>query len=86
MKDVDVSRIKRFWISVLWRHAISSLPEHEDVALASDDLEAMRQIILNGECGASEDFSVVLLYFGSPQVIVGMSPSTFGDGWFETFI
>jgi hypothetical protein len=62
MKDVDVSRIKRFWISVLWRHAI-----------------------LTGECGEPEDFSVVLLYFGSPQVIVGMSPSTFGEGWFETY-
>jgi len=86
MKNVDVGKIKLFWISVLWRHAITSLPEHEDIQLDPADLESIRQMILGGDCGTNTDFSVILLYFGTPQVIVGMSESGVGDGWFETFI
>lgn len=86
MKEVDVSRIKLFWVSVLWRHAITSLPEHQDIQLAPDDLEVIRQMILREDCGTPHEFSVVMIYFGNPQVIVGMSESEFGAGWFETFI
>jgi len=77
MKDVDIGALKLFWVSVLWRHAISENPENLEIKLPEDYLEAIRKMILQGDPGTPDDFSVVLLYFGSPQVIMALSKREF---------
>lgn len=86
MKGVDAGQLKLFWVSVLWRHAISGLPEHEDVALSDEHIERMRQMILRGAPGTADEYSVGMVFFGGPEVIMGLSKSMFGDGWFEIFV
>ena len=86
MKDVDIPAIKLFWVSVLWRHAISGLPENSEIDLPEDDLETIRQMILRRDPGSPDDYSVALTYFGYPPVIMALSKSETDDGWSDYFV
>jgi hypothetical protein len=86
MRDVNVAAIKLFWISVLWRHAVSKQSENQGIQLPEESIETIRGMILRGDPGTPEEFSVVLLYFGSPQVIMALSRAEGDDGWFDYYV
>lgn len=44
----DPGRLRLFFLSLLWRAAASSLPEFAEVELPADDLEQLRQMLING--------------------------------------
>ncbi|MEI8641618.1 hypothetical protein P4S68_13050 [Pseudoalteromonas sp. Hal099] len=39
-------RIRKFFLSLLWRAAVSSLPEFVDVTLSKEQIEILRKIII----------------------------------------
>jgi hypothetical protein len=47
----EPSKIRKYFLSLLWRAAVSSLPEFKDIILSKNQIEQLRQIIV----GESED-------------------------------
>lgn len=44
----DWRKLRLFFLSLLWRAAASSRPEFSEVEIPADDLEQLRQMVLNG--------------------------------------
>jgi len=55
--NLDYRKIKLFFLSLLWRMSISSLPEFENVFLG-DNEETIRKMIVREEPGESSEYSV----------------------------
>lgn len=49
------NKIRRFFLSILWRAAVSSLPEFDEIYLPDNKVEKLRRIIL-GEIDDEQSF------------------------------
>ncbi|MBU9340566.1 hypothetical protein [Burkholderia multivorans] len=52
--------LQLFFLSLLWRAAASHLPSFRHVVLTPEEIEDLRQRVLNREPGAQEDYPIVL--------------------------
>ncbi|AWB65462.1 hypothetical protein C2869_02980 [Saccharobesus litoralis] len=50
----EPEKMRKFFLSLLWRASVSTLPEFREITLSQEKLERLRQILM-GEC--SDDFS-----------------------------
>lgn len=58
ISDFDYSKLKLFFLSVLWRISASARPELRGIKLA--DEEKLRQMVLSGDPGELDDFSILI--------------------------
>lgn len=58
--DVDLRRLRLFFLSLLWRAAATNLKEFSEIELPADDLEALRRMIVVGDPDPASFYSVQL--------------------------
>lgn len=56
----DPGKLKLFFLSVLWRFSVSTLPETQSIKLPIQFENVLQQMIRNGNPGGVDDFSVVI--------------------------
>ncbi|MBW8038884.1 MAG: hypothetical protein FVQ85_02665 [Planctomycetes bacterium] len=56
--NLNYRKIKLFFLSLLWRMSISSLPEFENVCIGGNE-ETIRKMIVREEAGDSSEYSVI---------------------------
>ncbi|WP_157756456.1 hypothetical protein [Pseudomonas chlororaphis] len=61
LKKIDHSRLRLFFLSLLWRAAASSRPEFNGVSLSPEDLEALRVMLISGESQPLDFIPVFLM-------------------------
>ena len=57
---IDETKLRLFFLSLLWRAAASELVEFKEVMLAPDELEQLRQMVRDGSAGEIDFFPVSL--------------------------
>ncbi len=69
LENVDVLKLKLFFLSVLWRASISQLQEFNSTNLGKKFEMALHHALLANDPGGQDDFSIVLTKFGytSPE-------------------
>lgn len=63
-QDVDPKNLKLFILSIIWRASISNLPEFKSVKFSTKFEEEIREMLIAGNVGGLNDFSVVISRFG----------------------
>jgi hypothetical protein len=61
ISNVDVVGLRPFLLSVLWRCAASKSLGFEEIQIGSDELEVLREMVLNGKTSPIEHFPVILI-------------------------
>lgn len=83
----DPNKMRRFFLSLLWRAAVSSLPEFNEIELPPSDIERIRKIILGEEKDDLRFYPINLLQLPSKGPIHIFTPikQRFGDNGDEIF-
>lgn len=61
--EFDFSLLKLFFVSLLWRAAVSSIPAFEAVSFSSTYEEELRKMILNSDPGNEDKYATVIFKF-----------------------
>lgn len=77
IENLDYKKMKLFFLSLLWKASISSVPEFEHVRIGENE-ELLRQMVLTEAPGKSVDFSVI--------ATVPLLNNTNNEGWSTNFI
>lgn len=72
--DSDWSKLRLFFLSLLWRAAASSRREFNDVTLPPNDLERLRKMVVNGDPNPIEFYPVQLIQLSTRGEIHNQSP------------
>ncbi len=75
IENLDYVKLKLFFLSLLWRMSISSLPEFENVCIG-DNEETIRKMILTEEPGESSEYSV--------NAVIPLFNQKMQEGWSTT--
>lgn len=67
VNDFDYPLLKLFFMSVLWRSAVSSIPAFEAVAFSPVYQEELRQMLLACEPGKEHDYGTVIFKYESQK-------------------
>lgn len=60
--NLDYNLTKLFFLSILWKAHISSLPFYQEVDLGHQYGEKIRRIFISGDAGREDELEVVLIY------------------------
>lgn len=74
ISDIDGNRLRLFFLSVLWRAAVSSLPECAEVALHASDIRRVRRMLIEKDPTPLERFPVSLTQLTTRGPIHNLSP------------
>ncbi len=61
--EVDVKKLKLFFLSILWRASISVLDEYSQTDLSEKFENRLRKMLLDNDAGSFNDFSVIITKF-----------------------
>lgn len=75
IENIDYRKIKLFFLSILWRMSVSTLPEFENVCIG-DNEETIRKMIVIEEPGKSSEYSV--------NAIIPLINKNMQEGWSTT--
>lgn len=59
IKNIDYQKLKMFFLSILWRAAISSRPFFKEIVLDQNKLEELREMIYTGNIKSNMDFTML---------------------------
>ncbi|MEO9614122.1 MAG: hypothetical protein ABJG86_14395 [Nitratireductor sp.] len=59
-------KLRLFVLSLLWRSAATELEEFQNVQMSSEDLEYLRDLVVSGQSGRSDEFPTVFLCLRGP--------------------
>lgn len=74
ISDVDGSRLRLFFLSLLWRAAVSSLPECAEVALHASEIRRVRRMLIEKNPLPLERFPISLTQLTTRGPIHNLSP------------
>ena len=72
--DSEWPQLRLFFLSLLWRAAASSRKEFDDVELPHDDLERLREMVVNGDSGPIEFYPIQLMQLSTRGEIHNQTP------------
>jgi hypothetical protein len=72
--DIDGKQLRLFFISLVWRAAISNLPGFADVTLEEHDVERLRKIVLSGDTEPPEYFAITLTQISTLAEMHNLTP------------
>ena len=61
IENIDTQKLRLFFLSILWRAAVSSLSEFKEIHLSARDIEQLRTMIISGESAPSQFFPIHLI-------------------------
>jgi hypothetical protein len=73
IEDFDYSRLKLFFVSLLWRASISKQSFYKRISLGPFE-GRLRTMILDRDPGGSQDFAVILARFGDSDITAMLDP------------
>jgi hypothetical protein len=73
IENFDYRRLKLFFISLLWRSSVSKRDEYNRISLGPFE-DRLKDMILAGEPGGSQDFAVILARFEDPELTAMLDP------------
>lgn len=62
ISEISYTHMKLFFLSILWRAAISSRPFFKEIQISPDQEEELRKMILSGTAGANSVFPIVFAW------------------------
>lgn len=71
---IDGKRLRLFFLSLLWRAAMSELPEFDEIQSADEDLKALTQMVLRGESDPISFFPIQLIQLSTMGFVHNLSP------------
>lgn len=71
---LDASRLRLFFLSLLWRAAASSRPEFDEVALPSEDVAELGRRIVDGDPGSLDFYPMSLVQLSTMGPPHNMAP------------
>lgn len=82
-ENVDLARVKLFFLSILWRASISDRQVYSEIQLDSSQQEKLRRMILDGDPGEDTDFPFAIYSFAGDNELPDsaiLQPKDLGDG------
>lgn len=74
ISGLDTLRLRLFFLSLLWRAAVTSRPEFAEIAMPEDDLETLRTMLLEGRSAPATFYRISLTQLSTKGVIHNMPP------------
>lgn len=74
IRGIDPTRLRLFFLSLLWRAAASRMPELKEIAIDADRLEQLRRLVLEGDPGPAEFFPAALVQLSTRGDAHNMTP------------
>lgn len=74
IENIDGKRLRLFLLSLLWRAAVTDLPEFDSVLLPADDIEHLRTLICTGNSGPMDFYPAQLTQLSTIGVIHNHAP------------
>lgn len=74
IEDIDGTRLRLFFLSLLWRAAATTLPEFRSVRLPEADLQELRRRVLNADAGSPSFYPTQLTQLSTLGVIHNHAP------------
>lgn len=72
--DVDAKQVRLFFISLVWRAAVSDLPGFADVCVAQHDVERLRKMVLSGDTEPADYFGITLTQISTIAEMHNLTP------------
>ncbi|WP_370297837.1 hypothetical protein [Qipengyuania mesophila] len=71
---IDGGRLRLFFLSLLWRAAVSEMPEFEEVRLHASDVRRLRNMVRDGDPNPSKRFPIALVQLSTIGAIHNLCP------------